>query len=70
MDDDYKLKLKPCPFCGGEACIKIKSFDVFTHGAIVECNKCFARTMLVVPSMDYAAKDKAAELWNRRVENE
>lgn len=68
MDDDYKLK--PCPFCGGEAYIKIKSFDVFIHGAVVECSKCKARTKLVEPSMDYTAKDKAAELWNRRVENE
>ena len=59
--------LKPCPFCGGRAHIKTKAWDVFTYGAFIECVDCGARTEIVEPSCDYAAVDKAAELWNKRV---
>lgn len=61
-------KLKPCPFCGGSGHVIIKTWDIFTHGALVECEECGARTMLVEPSCEYAAKDRAVELWNQRVE--
>ena len=66
MTDGTKV-IKPCPFCGGPARIVIKSFDVFTHGAIVKCERCGARTKLIEPDCNYIAKDKAVELWNNRV---
>lgn len=62
-----EIKLKPCPFCGGSGHIIIKTWDIFTHGAIVECNDCGARTRLVEPDCNYAARDKAVELWNKRI---
>ena len=61
---DYKLK--PCPFCGGEAHIIIKSFDIFNHGAQIVCKECGARTQLIEPSCDYNAKEKCVRLWNKR----
>ena len=60
-------KLKPCPFCGGTGHVIIKTWDLFTHGALVECEGCGARTVLVEPSCEYTAKDKAVELWNARI---
>lgn len=51
-------KLKPCPFCGGEAII-----DSFVGvGWIVICNKCDA-------SIGYKeTEQEAIDAWNRRVE--
>lgn len=60
---------KACPFCGGAAWVKVKSFDAFNTVAYVECELCGARTKVVeegpkVPS--YIAIEKARELWNQR----
>lgn len=49
-----EIKLKPCPFCGGEA----KLLHVGA-GRIVKCVECGAST-------SFAAKNPAKE-WNRRV---
>ena len=47
-------KLKPCPFCGGEAKINKREYSI-------ECTRCSAY-------MGYFyTKQEAIEAWNRRV---
>ena len=51
-------KLKPCPFCGGEAIIEGCDDTLWS----VICKKCAA-------SIDYnETKQEAIEAWNRRVQ--
>lgn len=60
------MKLKPCPFCGGEAKyqkITDAMGDVVFVGYIVKCTKCFAAPL---PNNYTGDKKKAAERWNRR----
>ena len=56
------IELKPCPFCGAKA-----EFVDNGYWCVVICSKCDATSKSVMHSTDYAAKVKAAELWNRRV---
>lgn len=58
-----EIKLKPCPFCGGEAELKINHCASY-----VECKECEASTDHILDSPMYCAKDKAIEAWNRRTE--
>ena len=58
--------LKPCPFCGGDAAVKIKTFDIFNVGYLIKCEKCGARTRVIPVSGTYVAIDKAKKLWNSR----
>ena len=51
-------KLKPCPFCGGEA-IRYKS-NIFFYG--VACKRCDAKIS------GRATQASAARAWNRRTE--
>lgn len=58
-------KLKPCPFCGGEAEIT-KSYGLPLDGYVyVECLNCGASVRRIKISADYCANDKAVELWNK-----
>ena len=54
-----EIKLKPCPFCGGEA-------DIIPTGEgwFVECQEC--NNMTDIHDTPLAA----AETWNRRIEHE
>ena len=76
-------KLKPCPFCGGEATIKHFSSGhngngMFTASYKVGCNKCkidFIHTSefkLVdgQPKFIVNGFDEAIEAWNRRAGNQ
>ena len=50
-------KLKPCPFCGGEAYI-----EIICNGLVeVWCKECSA-------SVPAKYKNKAIERWNRRAD--
>lgn len=55
-------KLKPCPFCGGEATLLVGAM-----GAYAICTECFIQTE---PEMDNKEKRGALiftiEKWNRR----
>lgn len=58
-------KLKPCPFCNGEAKIYSRHIDWLLLEHIVRCKKCHCMTDT------YDTKVEAAEAWNKRtVEND
>lgn len=63
-----KIKLKPCPFCGGEAVLK-------RDRAGSHCVKCTNCGCMTTYQFDFGegeevSKRKAADVWNRRAENE
>lgn len=75
-----RIKLKKCPFCGGEADIR-KTFELLDEARVVRCSVCLCRTPSVLidhpkmrggeldESTRYTAEQaeaKAAELWNNR----
>lgn len=57
-----EIKLKLCPFCGGEA----KLIDSSRRASYVRCSKCCAETNHFEMSVEYCAIEKAAEAWNQR----
>lgn len=69
MKTPDEIKLKPCPFCGGEAEIHVDHEEVEDtekrHWAYtVVCNRCCATSGLT------HLPEKAREAWNRRAEHE
>ena len=62
MSDDERLK--PCPFCGGEAHLDFRTF-LFSQpfDFFVKCAGCGIHTH------DYVDKNKAITVWNRRVQS-
>lgn len=68
MKTPDEIKLKPCPFCGGEAEINVDREEVEDtekrHWAYtVVCNRCCATSGLTY------LPEKAREAWNRRADN-
>lgn len=65
--ENKKSKLKPCPFCGSDAEIKIMK----THQAqiaYVDCTVCSCRkTRLEYPNYDGDIEYDMIDSWNRRV---
>ena len=61
-----KIKLKPCPFCGGEA--HIDCFPGLYRPYFPVCNNemCIACDTIVT----FLTEKDAAEAWNRRTDNE
>ena len=55
-------KLKPCPFCGGEAYVWL---NLETDNYDVECLECGCDFQ-----QHYGCVDEAIEAWNRRVDND
>lgn len=58
------IKLKPCPFCGGEAALIENGFY---NSCLVKCTKCGAETSEVEGVGFYILGFEAAEKWNKRV---
>ena len=55
------MKLKHCPFCGGKA--GILDFSSFMEQYTIGCTHCGVHFVTLT-------KDKAIEVWNRRVRKE
>jgi Lar family restriction alleviation protein len=53
-------KLKPCPFCGGEAHI---SADRYKHHFWIECRECGAS------QLTYRTEEEVISAWNQRTEH-
>lgn len=59
------MKLKPCPFCGGEASPLIKPFiGADGSGLVIECDRCWCSTGY------YETEAEAIEAWNTRADPE
>lgn len=60
-------KIRPCPFCGGQAILigrELYFSQTNEKSYHIECSKCMVRTVEV---MD---KESVVKHWNRRAENE
>lgn len=64
--------LKPCPFCGGEACVKTSTtYTPSSPTAKVYCKKCKSSTALYSDfRKDGTFLFDAIEAWNRRAGEE
>lgn len=58
-------ELKPCPFCGGEA--KLEHDYIISF---VKCVECDVRTVGYHVSPEYSSDARAAEVWNRRMNDD
>lgn len=58
------IKLKPCPFCGGEAALLTSLSE-----CVVRCTRCGAETREVESHGGYLLKVaiEVVDLWNKRV---
>ncbi len=57
-----EIKLKPCPFCGGEA-----KFENMGEFVVTKCEDCGAESDMIRISAEYCANEKTAEKWNQRI---
>jgi Lar family restriction alleviation protein len=65
MNEFMNEELKPCPFCGSQAVLKVDSFPFCKTNYCVECCLCGC---IAGYGNEYkwVAKDKAIERWNQR----
>jgi len=54
------MKLKPCPFCGGEAKVHFEKTGIGNTIYTAECCTCRIQTPFG------GSKERVADLWNRR----
>ncbi len=67
-----EIKLKPCPFCGGEAEFKTIEKDMLSRQDYiwVRCSKCEATSKKFESNLYSSAAEDAAKAWNRRIKDE
>lgn len=61
---DNAKRLKPCPFCGGEAKLDVHVFGKLGNTFGIRCTECQAQTRGF-----YDTADEATEAWNRRADD-
>lgn len=54
-------ELKPCPFCGGEAMIKMNCWGVYKVGC--DCETCIG---WIYNHTEYKDRQQAVQVWNTR----
>ena len=70
-----KIKLKPCPFCGGKMVLSnlySREADADNYAHFVYCRKCKASGPVITGNEVEPGEcrwDKAREAWNRRAKN-
>lgn len=65
VEGNMTKQLKPCPFCGGEAVVKInRGFNRTIFDVFVYCEKCGASTCT------YVLKETAIKAWNQRADED
>ena len=70
MNNTLNNALKPCPFCGGEACLKTQAIASFA-AAFVQCEKCNVKSGAFIDSKkDCTFLLDAIDAWNRRAGEE
>ncbi len=70
-----KIKLKPCPFCGGEAiAFKCKVWSTEDNRDVekwfARCINLLSECDIVPETCEHDTEDEAAEAWNRRAGDE
>ena len=66
------VKLKPCPFCGGEGELGNYISSSIPHSSVayVQCKKCGGNTRHIQDKQgNFEYMYKVVELWNRRADN-
>lgn len=73
-------KLKPCPFCGGNAILRVQKVEYGLSGTIIQCKRCLVTLYSPDKRADLQGNEvinkpidnhteKAIEAWNRRYNN-
>lgn len=63
LDHEYRVSLKPCPFCGGEA---KEGLTTYGKKDFVTCTKCGAKTRNYHPAEESYESGIARKAWNKR----
>lgn len=62
-------KLKPCPFCGGQAQIKVNAKTLNTQAACARCSVVMKKSFAGNKRIKDALEQLITEEWNRRYED-
>lgn len=60
------VKLRPCPFCGGEPRLEVTTHDSGLKSAHVYCLDCFSRSSQIYSGLRPNYVDLAVACWQKR----